>query len=361
MSKLTVSLGIILSFSHVGMALEKSLKVTHIVNRSDVIWGFDFTPNGDIIFTEKNGSMALFNLTDKKVVVLEDVPKVWSSGQGGMLDVRVHPNFKNNKLIFFTYSKNTPGGAATALGSATLEDKKLLNVKLVFLSNCSSKSGQHFGSRIEFANEGNLYISHGDRGQRELAQDVTSHCGKILRLKENGSPATGNPFQDKGEDAKYVWSYGHRNPQGLELKPGTKELWSVEMGPRGGDELNEILPGRNYGWPEATHGREYSGGFIGPTSKPKMESPIAFWVPSISPSGMHFFRSKKISKWNGDLFLANLSGQHVRRLEMKNKKVTKQEKIFENRGQRFRTLRTGPDGFLYYSTDDGVIGRIESK
>lgn len=333
-------------------------KIVELVKRDDVIWGFDFLNNSQVIFTEREGKMGVLSLDQKSVTEIRGLPEIWSSGQGGLLDVRVHPNFKANKTIFFTFSrKSAEGGVSTALASATLDGSTLGGLKTVFVSNCMESGGLHFGSRIEFDKSGLLFVSLGERGERNKSQDLKSHCGKLIRLKENGEAAPGNPFVESGDP--FVWTYGHRNPQGLDMRPGTQELWSAEMGPRGGDEINLIKAGKNYGWPIATYGREYSGGRIGPQTAPGVENPIIHWVPSISPSAIHFYRGDKFPNWKGQLFVGNLSGQHLRRLELQGQKVVKEEKLLEDKGWRVRNIRTGPDGFLYLSIDQGKIVRLE--
>ena len=246
-------------------------------------------------------------------------------------------------------------GATTALASADLSGNSLKNFKKLLSADATNNNGQHFGSRIEFDGKGHVFVTVGDRGERDKAQSLTSHQGKVLRIKEDGSLPKDNPF--KTPSLPEIWSLGHRSPQGLAMRPGSDELWLAEMGPRGGDEINLIQKEANYGWPEATYGSEYYGPKIGEKTIPGMKEPVVFWVPSISPSALAFYTGEKFPHWKGNIFLANLSGSHIRRLVLKDKEVVKQEVLLEDMA-RFRNLRSGPDGFLYLSTDDGKIGRL---
>lgn len=334
----------------------QKFKVETVTNQKDVVWGFDFLPGGSILFTERGGILNLMEGESKKIWVLHETPKVWARGQGGLLDVRVHPTKKNK--IYFTYSKPVGKAATTALAIATLNGKKLQDVKTVFTGFEPNTNEIHFGSRIEFDGKGHVFITMGERDQRLRAQSLVYHQGKVLRLNEDGSVPDDNPFRAKKDARPEIWSYGHRNPQGLAFRPGTDELWEAEFGPRGGDELNLIQPGKNYGWPEATYGREYYGPKIGEESKEGTEQPIGHWTPSISPSALAFYSGKAFPKWNGNAFLACLSGTHLRRLVMENNKVVKQEELLKEIGARFRNVRQGPDGLLYVSTDDGRILRL---
>jgi len=324
-----------------------------LARRADVIWGFDFLPDGRIIFTERKGRLAICDPKTKEVAAVAGAPSVWAHGQGGLLDVRVHPDFSKNRRVYLTWSQPVEDGAATALGRGRLEGDKLVNFELLFLSNAGGGNGEHFGSRIVFDGP-HLYMTVGERGRRDLAQDLKRHNGKILRLTHDGKPAgAGLPGA-----LPEIWSWGHRNPQGLALRPGTKQLWSDEFGPRGGDELNLVRSGANYGWPVITYGREYYGPKIGTTAKDGLEQPVAHWTPVISPSAMAFYDGEAFPQWRGSLFLACLSGQQLRRVVLNGNAAGEQEALLENPGWRFRNVRSGPDGLLYFSTDGGVLGRI---
>jgi glucose/arabinose dehydrogenase len=324
---------------------------------STVIWGFDFLSDTQIIFTERSGALKILDLKDKKVTDVKGAPKVWARGQGGLLDIRVHPTKKDQ--IYLTYSE--PVGedkGTTAFALATLKDNELTNFKKIFSAHEPTDEKIHFGSRIEFDGQGHVFITVGDRNERKNVQRLNYHNGKILRFKEDGSVPSDNPFAKNKEAQPEIWSYGHRSPQGLVRNPDTGELWLAEMGPRGGDELNLIQPGANYGWPDVTYGREYYGPSIGVKTKQGTVGPAHYWVPSISQSGMAIYRGSVFQKWKNDIFLATLATTHVRRLVIKDKKIVKEEELLKDIGSRFRNVRPGPDGFLYLSTDDGQIARL---
>lgn len=324
----------------------------------DVIWGFDFVDAETLIFTERGGAMKKLSLKSKMPTAISGVPTVYARGQGGLLDVRVR---EKNK-IYFSYSEPVGGKATTVLAIADLEGNTLKNLKKVFVGHEPSSKQIHFGSRIEFDGKGFMYFSMGDRDDRHRAQKLDFNNGKIMRLKEDGSLPDDNPFVKTASARPEIWSYGHRNPQGLAWNPKTQELWEAEYGPRGGDELNLIQPGRNYGWPVITYGREYWGPSIGEgTVKAGMEQPNAHWVPSISPSGIGFYFGTRFPNWNGNLFFANLSSTHLRRLTIEGQKVTGQEELLKDKGWRFRHVRQGPDELIYFSTDEGRIGRLVPK
>jgi glucose/arabinose dehydrogenase len=271
---------------------------------------------------------------------------VWAKGQGGLLDIRTLPH--DPKQIFITYTQNSPQGGTTALLTARLQGSTLTQSNTLLITGAYSTDTIHFGSRIEFDGKDHLWITVGDRNQREKVQKLDTHYGKILHLKWTDS----SPQPE-------VWSRGHRSPQGLVWDSVRKVLFESEMGPRGGDEINQIQKGSNYGWPEVTWGREYHGPKIGVTEKPGITQPLLYWAPSISPSGMTVVRNSKFKDWEGDLLVATLSGEHLRRLVLDSKlKVTQQIEYFQDLGERFRCVRIGPDGRVYFSTDSGKIGRI---
>lgn len=339
----------------------KDFKAETVIKRDDVIWGFDFLPDGKVIFTERGGVMGVLDPKTKTAYTLKNVPKVHSAGQGGLLDVRVHPDFAKNNLIFFTFSEPVGEQSTTALAKAELKGAELINVKKVFTAWKQNSHDHHYGSRIVFDGKGHIFFTVGDRGQQEKAQKLDYHQGKVLRINEDGSIPKDNPFVGVPEAKGEIWSYGHRNPQGLVMKPGTEELWEVEFGPRGGDEINFVEKKKNYGWPVATYGREYHGPKIADGTKAGTEQPITYWVPSISPSAVAFYTGGTIPEWKDNVFLACLGEQHIRRLVMEGKKVTKQEELLKDLDWRFRNVRTGMDGNLWFSTDEGVIGKIIRK
>lgn len=339
----------------------QSVKYEVLHEADDVIWGFDFLSESEIIFTLRGGELKKLNWKTGKVSPVSGAPEVRSRGQGGLLDVRVHP--QNPRQIFLTYAK--PVGrseATTALATAVLSESdqtslQLKELKDIFVAGAPSDESFHFGSRVEFSGE-YLFMSIGDRGEREKAQSLAHHQGKIIRLFLNGRVPQDNPFVGKSGALPEIWSYGHRNPQGLAVRKKDGELWSAEFGPRGGDEINRIGRGLNYGWPEVTQGREYYGPKIGVKSKAGMEAPAHYWVPSISPSAITFYEGPLFQNWKDHLFVATLSGSHLRRIELSGNKVIKEEELFKDKGERYRAVRTAPDGALFLATDSGQLIRL---
>ncbi len=344
-------------FSFLGVAsAATNFDLEKLTQLDDVIWGFDFLPDGKIIFSERQGKIKSFDLKSKAITEIKGAPKVWSHGQGGLLDIRVHPK---TQKIYMTYSEPVGDGATTALAVATLSGQELKDFKKLFSAQEPNSNRIHFGSRIEFDEKNHVFITVGDRDKRPHVQDLNFHTGKVIRINSDGSIPKDNPFAKTKNAKPEIWSLGHRSPQGLVRDPKSGELWEAEMGPRGGDEINLIKPGANYGWPIVTYGKEYTGGSIGEGStKEGMVQPIAYWVPSISPSGMTIYNGNVFPEWKGNIFLGNLSGQHLRRLILDGTKVTGQEELLKDAGYRVRNVRPGPDGFLYFSTDDGLIARL---
>lgn len=361
MKKFIFCLALSLSFlSGAHAKKEKGFKPETFVYKDDVIWGFDFLKDGKVIFTEKSGKLNIYDPATKKTTAITGAPKVYDAGQGGLLDVRVHPS---NGYIYLTWSQPVGEDKSTpAFGRGKIEGNKLVDFKTLLAADYANDEDFHYGSRIEFDGKGHVFITFGERGERMKIQKLDNHLGKVIRLNEDGSVPKDNPYVAVKNAKPEIWSLGIRSPQGLALRPGTDELWEAEMGPRGGDEINLIKAKANYGWPVITYGREYYGPKIGEgTAKKGMEQPIAYWVPSISPSGITFYSGDKIPEWKGNLFLGLLSGEHLRRLVLDGQKVTKQEELFEDLEWRFRQVRTGPDGYLWFSTDNGKLGRIVRK
>ncbi|MGI9387432.1 MAG: PQQ-dependent sugar dehydrogenase, partial [Methyloligellaceae bacterium] len=290
------------------------------------------------------------------------LPEIASGGQGGLLDVVLHPAFSENRLIYFSYAARGKSGRGTEVARARFDGKRLRDVDVIFRTKPKTRSQVHFGSRLLFAPDGLLYITLGDKGDRRQAQLLATHPGSMIRVRDDGSVPKDNPFIGKDRVLPEIFSYGHRNIQGMALHPGTGQIWTHEHGPRGGDELNILKRGVNYGWPKITYGLEYSGGIVSKHSAlPGMAQPIIYWIPSIAPSGMAFYSGDKFPQWKGDLFVGALAHRHLRRLELKGDTVVGQEILLKKLGARIRDVRMGPDGYLYVLTDSrrGKLLRLE--
>jgi glucose/arabinose dehydrogenase len=333
--------------------------VKEVFKTEGVIWGITEVSDSEVLLSLRKGKIFWFNYKTGQSKEIKNVPEVWSSGQGGLLDIYA---FKKDEKtwIFLTYSEPIPGGeATTSLIKGEWKDGKLINQKRIFRSQAQNSKTRHFGSRVVVTSKDELFMSVGDRGERDKAQELNSHQGKILRLNLEGKAMEGNPFVGKEGALPEIWSYGHRNPQGLGLHPKTGELWSAEFGPRGGDEINLIKPGLNYGWPVITYGREYWGPSIGVgTHKEGMEQPIAHYTPSISPSGMDFYSGDLFSKWKGHLFLAALGDEHLHHIVLDGTKILKQAKLLEDLNERIRQVRKVSSGHLLLSTDSGKVFKL---
>ena len=331
-----------------------TVRTKQVLKLDGVIWGFDFITKTTGIASIRSGKMYYFNLKTGKSIKLQ-TPKLKAGGQGGMLDVK-YKRLGSIDYIYFTYSKMNKGIWTTALGRAQIKNNKLSNHEDLFIAKVESDTSRHFGSRITFKDD-KLFMTIGDRGERKYSQDLSTHNGTIVRLNLDGSIPIDNPFKAKNQ-LKEIWSYGHRNPQGIYFDQKNDKLYSCEFGPRGGDELNLIQKSKNYGWPVITYGKEYWGPSIGGTHKKGMEQPIVYWTPSISPSGMAIYTGNKTKEWKGNIFLANLSSRHLRRLVLKENKVLLQEELLKSLNERVRHVENGKDGYLYISTDSGKILKV---
>ncbi len=334
-----------------------------VVPDLDIPWGFVFLPDGSLLITEISGELISFN--NGKKTIIKGLPEIYSRGQGGLLDIELHPDYSKNGWIYMTYasSDGEGNGGNTALIRAKLSGNKLIHIEHLYKASPNSNRGQHFGSRIEFDNNGFLYFSVGDRGDRDgNPQDITRDCGKIYRLNDDGSIPKSNPFVNTPNAKTAIFSYGHRNPQGMVKHPETGKIWIHEHGPKGGDEINIIEKGKNFGWPKISYGVNYSGtSFTEHTSLPGMEQPLFYWTPSIAPSGMAFITSDIYGDWKGNLLVGSLKFQYLERLILKNNKVVKREKLIEDMG-RVRNVRQGPDGYMYAAVEDvGIVKIIPTK
>ena len=332
-------------------------------------WSMAWLPSGEILITERDGALRLLSADFKRLSgPISGLPdNITASGQGGLFDVAVHPNYEKNGWIYLAYAEQSRSGAGagTALIRARLREGRLIDVQHLFRMQPASRGGRHFGGRIVFDRQGYLYLMLGDRGDEERAQRPNDHAGSVIRLHDDGRVPADNPFVSRGGGLPESFTRGNRNIQGAAIHPSTGELWTHEHGPQGGDEINIIRAGRNYGWPFITYGVNYvTGTRIGEgTQKPGMEQPIHVWTPSIAPSGMAFYSGKIFPGWQGSLLVGALRGQSLVRLELKGDRVVSEERLLVNQVGRIRDVRVGPDGFVYLLTDasDGRLIRLEPK
>ena len=318
-------------------------------------WALAFLPDGKMLVTERPGRMRIVTAEGQISPPLKGVPEVWASGQGGLLDVVTDQSFAQNRTLYFCFAERTDGGGRTAVARARLNDGKggLGDVRIIFRQQGPLSSGNHYGCRIAQAEDGNLFVTLGDHfTYRDLAQTLDNHLGKVIRIAPDGSVPAGNPFASRADARPEIWSYGHRNPQSLAIEPASGDLWEIEHGPRGGDEVNLIVKGKNYGLPVIGYGIDYSGAKIhDATAKDGMEQPLKYWVPSIAPSGMAFYTGQLFPKWNGSLFIGALRGAMLVRLTLNGHAVTAEERLLQNLNERIRDVRQGPDGALWLLTD----------
>jgi aldose sugar dehydrogenase len=340
-------------------------RVVTIAKGLDHPWGMAFLPGGDILVTERPGRLRLIHNGALDPRAISGLPKIKAKGQGGLLDVALHPQYASNGWIYLSYSAAGKGGVGTEVIRAKLSKHHLTYLQKIFVLQPKSSSGHHFGSRLAFDSSNHLYITVGDRGERTRAQQRSDPAGSVIRLQDDGSILEKNPWAGSRKDAGAIFSYGHRNPQGLFFDSQTQTLWEHEHGPQGGDELNIIQSGKNYGWPIITYGAEYGfGSSIGEgTHKQGMEQPIYYWVPSIAPSGMTLYRGKKFPNWDGDILIGSLKFKLLVRLQMDGNKAVKEERFLKGKIGRIRDVRTGPKGYIYLLTDkkNGSLIRLEPK
>ncbi|MDD7886730.1 PQQ-dependent sugar dehydrogenase [Flavivirga sp. 57AJ16] len=333
-----------------------------IVPDLNIPWGMVLLPDGSMLITEKTGELIHFN--NGKKTTIEGLPEIYVRGQGGLMDLELHPDYKNNGWLYISYAspEGDEDGGNTAILRAKLENNTLVEKQVLYKANPNTKRGQHWGSRIEFDNEGYLYFSVGDRGDRDVnPQDITRDCGKIYRLNDDGSIPADNPFINTAHAKTAIYSYGHRNPQGMIKNPFTGNIWVHEHGPRGGDEINIIQKGKNFGWPVISYGINYDGtAFTDITEKEGMEQPLFYWVPSIAPSGMTFVSSDIYPNWKGNILVGSLKFEYTERLVLENNKVVKREKLFEGLG-RVRNILQAPDGYIYLAIEGLGIVKIVPK
>ena len=343
--------------------LENSFDLQPVVEGLNIPWGMAFLPDGSLLVTEKEGN--LIHVKNNSKTIIKGVPEVYLRGQGGLLDIALHPNYKDNGWIYLTYAlaDGQGSGGNTALMRAKIDNNTLVSHELLYKATPNTTKGVHFGSRITFDNDGYLYFSIGDRGDHDLnPQDLSRDGGKIYRLHDDGQIPVDNPFFNTSDAKKAVYSYGHRNPQGMIKHPETGAIWTHEHGPKGGDEINIIKKGKNYGWPIITYGINYRGTPITDVTEMEgMEQPLYYWVPSIAPSGMAFVTSSVYPQWKGSLLVGSLSFQYLERLEIKDNKVVSREKLLVDIG-RVRNVVQGPDGYIYVAIEGtGIVKLVPKK
>ncbi len=332
-------------------------------------WGITPLPDGRFLITQRGGTLRIASSTGQLSKTITGFPDVDSRIQGGLLDVAPSPDFSNSRMIFFTLAEKGEQGSVTAVGKGKLskDELKIENFQIIWRALPYFDNSYHFGSRIVFDSKVNLFVSTGERGKtanRPYAQKLSAGYGKVVHITPDGKAVAGNPFENEKNALPEIYSLGHRNPQGLAIHPVTGDLWLSEMGPMGGDEINRIEAGKNYGWPIITYGLEYSGAKVGDgiTQKSGMEQPAYYWDPVVSPSGIAFYSSGVIPEWKNNLFIGCLSGQHIIRLVInKNNRVIGEERLLENENQRFRDITEGNDGALYAVTDEGRLYKISKK
>jgi len=342
---------------------EHAVRVIRMAEGLEHPWGLAFLPDGRMLVTERAGRLRVVRDGKLAPAAISGLPAIAVTGQGGLLDVAVHPRYADNRLVYLSYAARGEGGVGTEVARGRLSGDRLEDVQVIFRQHPKGRTGHHFGSRLVFDRDGHLYITLGDRGEQERAQRPGDHAGSVIRLHDDGRVPRDNPFVGKPGWKPEKFTLGNRNMQGAALHPDTGKLWVHEHGPQGGDEINVIRAGANYGWPVITYGVNYGTGTkIGEGSrKAGMEQPIYFWVPSIAPSGMAFYAGDAFPRWRGHLFVGALRDQMLVRLELDGEKIVREERLLKNTLGRIRDVRAGPDGYIYLLTDEsnGALFRLE--
>lgn len=328
-----------------------------------VPWGMVFLSKDEILFSQRDGKIGLFNIKQKSLVWIKNTPLVYHNGQGGLLDVAIQGDYQQTQWIYFSYSKARGKKSATTLARAKLRNDQLINWQDLLVSQSFEQSNYHYGSRITFDDKGHVFFSIGDRGKRPNAQNLANHAGAILRLNLDGSIPLDNPFINNDNVLPEIWSYGHRNPQGLFYDQYNDHLWSIEHGPRGGDEINLIEAGKNYGWPLISYGKEYWGPVsVGQgTHKEGMEQPVKTYIPSIAPSSLIVYSGKVFPQWQGNLFAGALKLTHLNRISLNaSQELLEEERLLNKLNERIRCVAESPEGWIYLSTDSGKLLRMKA-
>ena len=350
-----------------GVKTTTSLSVSVLNEKLDRPWAISVLPSGGFLVTQKGGNMVILTADGKPSKVINGLPKVDDSGQGGLLDVTLDPDFAKNRMIYWAYSEPQTKGVLLAIAKGKMADSEnaIENQTIIYRATPAYGGKLQYGSRIVFGKDGNLFVSTGERSGGDIrmqAQYLNSSLGKILHLTTDGKAVGGGPFAGKADARPEVYALGLRNPDGLAINPQTGDLWEAEFGPKGGDEVNIIKPGKNYGWPVLTYGTEYSGSKVGDGIQQKegMEQPVYYWNPSISPGCIAFYNSNAIPEWKGNLFVGGLGGSHIIRLVIKDNKIVGEERLLEGKGERFRDM-VEKDGALFSVTDNGKLFKISKK
>jgi aldose sugar dehydrogenase len=349
-------------------SIDGNIAVETVASGLEHPWGLAFLPDGRILVTERPGRLRIVDTSGRLSEPLGGVPAVQAVSQGGLLDVAIDPDFAQNQLVYLSFSEPGEGGVSgTSVARGRLGNGRLENVQVIYRQEPKVRSGGHYGSRLVFSRDGKLFITQGDRQSgsfRQQAQQLSSGIGKIVRVNRDGSIPSDNPFVGRNDARPEIWSLGHRNAQAAALHPETGELWTVEHGAAGGDELNRPEKGKNYGWPVITYGRDYPGGSIGEGAQREgMEQPVYYWDPVIAPSGMTFYTGDRYPGWKGSAFVGGMGSRALVRLTIENGRVTREERYLGDLGARIRDVQQGPDGLLYLVTDDdnGRVLRVVPK
>lgn len=339
------------------------LKADLVSELDGVIWGLTLINDTEAVLTLRKGQAFHLDLITGKQTKLSGLPKIATRGQGGLLDVAASPEYNESGWLYFTYSKPATQGATVTLGRAKLRGSQLINWEDIFITQSASTSGQHFGSRIAFDNQGYLYFGIGDRGERPNGQNLQNHAGSILRLHPDGRIPKDNPFVEKANAQDAIWSYGHRNPQGLFFDKVTNTLWSNEHGPRGGDEINKIKRGANYGWPIVSHGKEYWGPIsVGDgTEKEGIENPLKVFIPSIAPSALHIYQGQLFDGWQSNHISLALAKKHLNLVTFNNQGEPTESRYLGELDERFRSIAEDSKGYLYLGTDSGKLIKLSNS